>query len=76
MLMKKKLFYHNILCLMLILIITMILVIVYIYVYSRVDTFYLEPIKIEKYKFDVEINKDKIINIDNRHFAIWKKKYG
>jgi hypothetical protein len=74
MLMKKKLFYHNILCLMLILIITMILVIIYIYVYNRVDNFYLEPIRVDKYKFDIENNKDKVINIDNLHIAIYKKR--
>jgi hypothetical protein len=59
---------------MLILIITMILVIIYIYVYSKVDSFYLEPIRIEKYKFDISDNKDKIININNEHIAIHKKR--
>jgi len=59
---------------MLILIITMILVIVYIYVYSKVDTFYLEPIKIDKYKFDNENNQEKIININNEHVAIHIKR--
>lgn len=59
---------------MLILIITMILVIIYIYVYSRVDTFYLEPIRTDKYKFDNENSQDKIINIDNKHIAILEKR--
>ena len=72
--MKKKLIYHNILCLMLILIITMILVIVYIYVYNRVDCFYLQPIIVDKYKCDVENNKNRIINIDKEHIAIYEKR--
>lgn len=59
---------------MLILIILMILVTVYIYVYSKVDSFYLEPIRVDKYKFDIAINKDKIINIDNDHVAIYEKR--
>lgn len=59
---------------MLILIITMILVIVYMFVYSKVDTFYLEPIKINKYSFDIETNKNKIININNEHVAIYIKR--
>lgn len=59
---------------MLILIITMILVIVYIYVYSKVDSFYLEPIIVNNYKFNIEMNRDRIINIDNEHIAIYEKR--
>ena len=59
---------------MLILIILMILVTVYIYVYSKVDNFYLEPIRVDKYKFDNVDNKYKIINIDNEHYALYEKK--
>lgn len=58
---------------MVILIILMILVIVYIYVYSKVDSFYLEPIRINKYKFDNVLNKDKFLNIDNEHYAVYEK---
>ena len=59
---------------MVILIILMILVIVYIYVYSKVDGFYLEPIRINKYKFDNVLNKDKFLNINNEHYAIYEKR--
>ena len=55
-------------------VIILILVIVYIFVYSRVDSFYLEPIKIDKYKFNTENNKDRIININNEHIAIYEKR--
>jgi len=57
-----------------ILIITMIFVIVYMYVYSKVDGFYLQPIMLDKYKFDVPINKDKFLNINDEHYAIYEKR--
>jgi len=57
-----------------IIIITMIFVIVYMYVYSKVDGFYLQPIILDKYKFDIPANKDKFININNEHCAIYERR--
>jgi len=56
------------------LILIIITSVIYILIYNKVDTFYLKPIKVEKLTLDIPENKDKIIKIDNKHYAIYEKR--
>jgi esterase/lipase len=51
-----------------ILLIILIIVVLYIIIYIKLDTFILNPTKINKYK------SNNILNIDNKHYAIFIKK--
>jgi hypothetical protein len=56
------------------LILIIFIIIIYILIYNKIDTFYLKPIKVDKLTLDIPENKDKIINIDNEHYAIYEKR--
>lgn len=56
------------------LLLIMFFIIIYILIYNKVDTFYLKPSKVEKLTLDIPENKEKIINIDNKHYAIYEKR--
>jgi hypothetical protein len=50
-------------------ILLLLLIVIYIYIYQYIDELYLEPILLNN-----KYNIDNLINIDNKHYAIYEKR--